>query len=138
MIDIDYKHELQKIYDFEIEVSSIADCRRVMSVINEQEDMLILIEENVKKDIRSVESQYITNRTSIRKKYDSNKSGILNSLKGPFANNRVKEMKKLENIRDESLEYYYEIKFTAENLLIQTREIKENLQTLMKEMLGNF
>lgn len=138
MTAIDYHTELQKIYDFEMEVSSIADCRRVMAVINEQENILTQIKEDVKKDIRSVESEYIKNRTYIRKKYDSNKSGILNSLKGPFAKNRVKEMKKLENERDESLEYYYEIKFTAENLLIQTVEIKENLQKLMKEMLGNY
>ena len=44
----------------------------------------------------------------------------------------------LKGVEPDTGDLIDEIKFTAENLLIQTREIKENLQTLMKEMLGNF
>ncbi len=138
MKNIDYETELQKIYDFEIEISSIADCRRIIDEISEQEAVLTQIKIDVNRDIRSVESQYVKKRTYIRNKYASDKSsGFLDSLRDSFSSNQDKEMEKLEDKRNENLEYFYEIKFTAENLLIQTEDIKENVEKLMNQMLRN-
>ena len=139
MKEIDYTTELEKIYDFEIEITSIADCRKVMAELNEQEDLLNKIERMVKVDIKNIKSSYLNERANIRVKYDSNKTpSLMESLKGPFGSNRYKEMKKLETKRFESLDYLNEVQLITENLLEQTQEIKRDVQKIIKEMLGNF
>jgi hypothetical protein len=138
MSELDYLKELDKIYDFEIEINSLGDCRRIMATLNEQEDVLKKINRSVKYDIRMVESRYLKKRAYIRDKYSDKQAGLLDSLGGPFSSSRVKDMKKLEDERNNSLEFFYEIKFTAENLLKQTEEIRDNVQQIMKELLGNY
>ena len=135
----DYEKELDKITDFDLEIVSIADCRRAMSQLNERQDILNKLISSVKKDIKSVESRYLKKRALIREKYNSRgSSGIIDSLKGPFAQTRVKEMKKLENERIKNLESYYEIKIVSEDLLVQIEDVQDQVKTMMKEMLGNF
>ena len=139
MKDIDYTAELDKIYDFEVEINSIADCRKVMAELNEQEDMLKKIKMKVKLDINQVNSSYLNERANIRERYDSNSTPSLKeSLKGPFGSNRFKEMKKLEAQRTETLDYLNEVQVIAENLLEQTQEIKKDVQEIIREMLGNY
>jgi len=139
MKDIDYRAELEKLYDYEIEITSIADCRKVMAELNEQEDLLRKIRSNVKLDIRNVKSNYLNERANIRVKYDSDKTpGLMDSLKGPFGSNRIKDIKKLENERLKNLDYLNEVLVIAENLLEQTQEIENDLQKMIKEKLGNF
>jgi len=139
MKEQDYNTELEKIHDFEIEITSIADCRRLMAELNEQEDILKKIKKNVKIDIRNVKSTYLNDRANIRQKYDSNKTpSLMESLKGPFGPNRYKEMKKLDTKRSETLDYLNEVQVIAENLLDQTEDIKKNVQEIIREMLGNF
>lgn len=139
MKDIDYTAELDKIYDFEIEINNIADCRKVMAELNEQEDTLKKIKRKVKIDINQVNSNYLNKRANIREKYESNRTPSLKeSLKGPFGSNRVKEMKKLEAKRTETLDYLNEVQVIAENLIKQTQEIKKDVQEIIREMLGNY
>ncbi|MCE5214977.1 MAG: hypothetical protein LLF83_09705 [Methanobacterium sp.] len=139
MKSTDYDKELDKITDFDLEIISIADCRRAMSELNERQDILNKLISSVKKDIKSVESGYLKKRALIREKYNSKgSSGLLNSLKGPFAATRVKEMKKLESERIKSLESYYEIKYVSEDLLVQIEDMQDSVKTMMREMLGNF
>ncbi|MDD1774481.1 MAG: hypothetical protein LUQ24_03000 [Methanobacterium sp.] len=138
MTELDYLTELDKIYEFEIEINSLGDCRRVMATLNEQEDILKKIKRSVKYDIRLVESSYLKKRAYIRDKYTDKQVGLLDSLGGPFSSSRVKEMKKLDNDRNNNLEFFYEIKFTTENLLIQTEELRDNVQQIMRELLGNY
>lgn len=139
MKDIDYTAELEKIYDFEIEINNIADCRKVMAELNEQEDTLKKIKRKVKIDINQVNSNYLNKRANIREKYESNRTPSLKeSLKGPFGSNRVKEMKKLEAKRTETLDYLNEVQVIAENLIKQTQEIKKDVQEIIREMLGNY
>lgn len=133
----DYEIVIDQIIDFDMEVSSLADCRRAMADLNEREEVLTQIRDGIKKDMRNVESDYLKRRTLIRNKY-SKGSGMLNSFKGPFAQTRVKEMKKLENERKKSIEKYYEIKYVVDDLLVQIEEIQDNVKSMMKEMLGNF
>jgi hypothetical protein len=135
----DYEKELERIIDLDIEISSIADCRKAMSELNEREDILIKIRAGLKKDIRSVESRYLKKRAFIREKYDSKGStGIIDSLKGPFAATRIKEMKKLEKERTNTIESYHNISYRVEDLLLQVGEIQDSVKTMMKEMLGNY
>jgi hypothetical protein len=135
----DYERELERIIDFDIEISSIADCRRAMAELNEKEDLLTKIRDGLKKDIKSVESGYLKKRALIREKYESKDSvSIINSIKGPFATNRVKEMKKLEKERKKSIESYHDVGYQVEDLLIQVKEIQDSVKTMMKEMLGNY
>lgn len=139
MKDIDYGAELEKFYDFEMEITSIADCRMAIAELNEQEDLLKKIKMKIKMDINNVKSSYLNERANIRDKYDPNKTpSLMDSLKSPFGSNRHKDMKKLENKRSKNLEYFNEFQIIAENLLEQTQEIREEVQKLMKEMLGNF
>lgn len=139
MKDIDYTAELDKIYDFEVEINNIADCRKVMAELNEQEDTLKKIKRKVKIDINQVNSNYLNKRANIREKYESNRTPSLKeSLKGPFGSNRVKEMKKLELKRTETLDYLNEVQVIAENLIKQTQEIKKDVQEIIREMLGNY
>ena len=138
MKSIDYTAELDKIYDFEVEINSIADCRKVMAELNEQEDMLKKIKMKIKIDITQVNSNYLNERANIREKYDSNRTPSLKeSLKGPFGSNRFKDMKKLEAKRTDSLDYLNEVQVITENLLEQTQEIKEDVQEIIREILGN-
>lgn len=139
MKDIDYEEELEKFYDFEMEIKSIADCRMAIAELNEQEDLLKKIKMKIKMDIKNIKSSYLNERANIRDKYDPNKTlSLMDSLKSPFGSNRYKDMKKLENKRSKDLEYFNELQIIAENLLEQTQDIREEVQKLMKEMLGNF
>ena len=133
----DYEIVIEQIIDFDMDVSSLADCRRAMAELNEREAVLTQIKDGVKRDIRNVESDYLKRRTLIRNKYAKG-SGMLNSFKGPFAQTRVKEMKKLEEERKKSIEKYYDIKYMVDDLLVQIEEIQDNVKRMMKEMLGNY
>jgi hypothetical protein len=138
MKPIDYEKELDKIINFDLEINSLADCRRAMSELNERHDILKKIVNLVKKDIKSVEIRYLEKRVLIRKKYDSKgSSNLLNSIKGPFAATRVKEMKKLEKNRIKSLESYHEIKYVSEDLLEQIEDMQDSVKKMMREMLVN-
>ena len=110
-----------------------------MAELNESEDILMQIKEGVRKDMRSVESEYLRRRALIRSKYaPDGSSGFINSLKGPFGKTRVKELKDLENERKNSIESYHEIRYMVEDLLVQIDEIKNSVKNMMREMLGNY
>ncbi len=132
----DYEKEIQKIIDINMEVSSLADCRRTMAELNERETILVQIKNSIKHEMRKVEKDYLKNRALVRDKYSND--SFLNSLKGTFGKTRAKELKELDQIRNEKIESYDEIEYMVDDLLVQIHEIQDSLKIKMKEMLGNF
>lgn len=132
----DYEKEIQKIIDINMEVSSLADCRRTMAELSERETILVQIKNSIKHEMRKVEKDYLKNRALVRDKYSND--SFLNSLKGTFGKTRAKELKELDQIRNEKIESYDEIEYMVDDLLMQIHEIQDSLKIKMKEMLGNF
>ena len=68
MINEDYHKLLIEIININIEVTSIADSRRLITELNERESILIKLKENIVKDIRVAESNFLKEKAVIRKK----------------------------------------------------------------------
>ncbi len=98
MIDEDYHKLLTEIVDINIEISSIADSRRLIVELNERESILIKLKENVVKDIRIAESNFLKEKAAIRNKYSINqKSGITGMIRGSSKSKLIKELKQLDS-----------------------------------------
>ncbi len=72
MINEDYHKLLIEIININIEVTSIADSRRLITELNERESILLKLKENILTDIRRAESNFLKDKAAIRKKYSTN------------------------------------------------------------------
>ncbi len=98
MIDQEYHKLLTEIVDINVEISSIADSRRLILELNEKESILIKLRENVVNDIRIAESNFLKEKAAIRDKYSINqKSGITGLIRGSSKSKLIKELKQLDS-----------------------------------------
>jgi type III secretory pathway component EscV len=138
MIDEEYHKLLTEIVDINIEISSIADSRRLIVELNERESILIKLRENVVKDIRVAESNFLNEKTAIRNKYSRNqKSGITGLIRGSSKSRLIKELKQLDSRSKTEIEGLKEIRYLIDDLMVQFNELKDPVNRSMKERFGN-
>lgn len=138
----DYQKIITDLIDFEIEMSSIAESRKTLLKLQEKREILLKMKDQVNKDIRSVEVNYLSMRTSIRKEFspenadNSRRKKFLKGNNSP-ARMRAKAMKKLESDRKGRIESYKDMKLTIEDLVEQIEEVMVDVYGSMKSFLGN-
>ncbi|MFY9638337.1 MAG: hypothetical protein WAK14_06010 [Methanobacterium sp.] len=138
MIDEEYHKLLTEIVDINIEISSIADSRRLIIELNERESILIKLRENVVKDIRLAESNFLKEKAAIRNKYSVNqKSGITGLIRGSSKIKLIKELKQLDSKSKTEIEGLKEIKYLIDDLIVQFNELRDPVNRSMKERFGN-
>lgn len=138
----DYQKIITDLIDFEIEMSSIAESRKTLLKLQEKREILLKMKEQVNKDIRSVEVNYLSMRTSIRQEFSPENGNTSRGKKFLKGNNtparmRAKAMKKLESDRKGRIESYKDIKLTIEDLVEQIEEVMVDVYGSMKSFLGN-
>lgn len=132
----DYYKLIQEITDIDLEADSIADSRRILAEINEREMILKELKKRIKNDIKNIERGYLDQKHKINVDYAGGRSpGVVSRVRGK---SRVKELKKLQEKHDESLESYREIKYILDDLFIQIQEAKEPLNNYIKGRLSGF
>lgn len=132
----DYYKLIQEITDIDLEADSIADSRRILAEINEREMILKELKKRIKNDIKNIERGYLDQKHKINVDYAGGRSpGVMSRVRGK---SRIKELKKLQEKHDESLESYREIKYILDDLFIQIQEAKEPLNNYIKSRLGGF
>lgn len=138
----DYQNIITNLIDFEIEMSSIAESRKTLLKLQEKREILLKMKEQVTKDIRSVEVNYLSMRTSIRQEFSPENLDNSRAKKFLKGNNsparmRAKAMKKLESERNGKIETYKDMKVTIEDLVEQIEEVMVDVYGVMKSFLGN-
>lgn len=138
----DYQNIITNLIDFEIEMSSIAESRKTLLKLQEKREILLKMKEQVTKDIRSVEVNYLSMRTSIRQEFSPENVDNSRAKKFLKGNNsparmRAKAMKKLESERKGEIETYKDMKVTIEDLVEQIEEVMVDVYGVMKSFLGN-
>jgi len=68
MIDYYYK-VIDEVVEIDGEVNSIAESRRLIAEINERETILLKLKEEIRRDIRSMESNFLKEKAMLRTKY---------------------------------------------------------------------
>lgn len=132
----DYYKLIQEITDIDLEADSIADSRRILAEINEREMILKELKKRIKNDIKNIERGYLDQKHKINVDYAGGRSpGVMSRVRGK---SRIKELKKLQEKHDESLESYREIKYILDDLFIQIQEAKEPLNNYIKGRLSGF
>jgi hypothetical protein len=132
----DYYKLIQEITDIDLEADSIADSRRILAEINEREMILKELKKRIKNDIKNIERGYLDKKHKINVDYAGGRSpSVMSRVQGK---SRIKELKKLQEKHDESLESYREIKYILDDLFIQIQEAKEPLNNYIKSRLGGF
>jgi len=132
----DYHNLIVEITDIEIEASSIAESRQILTELKKREKILIELRKLISDDIRSIELEYLKERRLIIEKYspNNNNSGFLNILnRGSPRKNRTKEMKKFDKKKESQLDPYYNLKYQIDHLLEQIKEAKIAQSDYMKE-----
>ena len=120
MIDKKYHKLLNEIIDINIEISSIADSRRLIVELNERESILIKLKENIVKDIRVAESNFLKEKAAIRKKYSmKQKAGITGMIRGSSKSKLIKELKQLDSKYKTNIEGLKELRYLIDDLIIQ-------------------
>lgn len=130
----DYHDILVEIADIDVEVSSIADSRRLLAELNEKEEILIQIKRSVIGEIRSIETDHLTKKRAIM---DRKNSGMFGVFGGSSKSRRIKALKKLDKDNQSKIESYSEIKYMIEDLMVQIENIKGSMNDFIKEKLGN-
>lgn len=138
----DYQNIITDLIDFEIEMSSIAESRKTLLKLQEKREILLKMNEQVTKDIRSVEVNYLSMRTSIRQEFSPENVDNSRAKKFLKGNNsparmRAKAMKKLESERKGKIETYKDMKVTIEDMVEQIEEVMVDVYGAMKSFLGN-
>lgn len=137
MID-NYHKLIAEIVDIDIEANSIAESRRLISEINERETILLKLREDVRRDIRSMESTFLREKAELRTKYSMKKNtGLSSILTGSPKKKLIKELKNLESRSKNDIEELKYIKSIIDDLLIQFNDMKEPVNTSMRTMFGN-
>jgi hypothetical protein len=138
----DFQNIITNLIDFEIEMSSIAESRKTLLKLQEKREILLKMKEQVTKDIRSVEVNYLSMRTSIRQEFSPENVDNSRTKKFLKGNNsparmRAKAMKKLESQRKGEIETYKDMKVTIDDLVEQIEEVMVDVYGVMKSFLGN-
>ncbi|AEG18985.1 hypothetical protein [Methanobacterium paludis] len=132
----DYHDILVEIADIDIEVSSIADSRRLLAELNEKEEALIQLKKSVIVDMRSIESDHLKKKRMIMDKYQQQNSGIIGVFRGSNKSRRIKALKRQDTDNQGEIESYSEIKCMIDDLMGQLDNIKGSMNDFIKEKLG--
>lgn len=137
MMDYYYK-VIDEVVDIDVEVNSIAESRRLITEINERETILLRLKEEVRRDIRSMESNFLKEKAMLRTKYSMKKNnGISGMIMGSPKKKLIKELKSLESKSQSDIEELKYIKSVIDDLLIQFNDLKEPIHNSMRSMFGN-
>lgn len=129
----DYYTLIDEISIIDLEADSIADSRRILAELNEREMILKDLKKRILNDIKNIELEFLQRKQKINMDYaDGRSPGIVSRVRGK---SKVKELKKLEKKRYESLELYYDVQYMIDDLLLQIQEAKEPLNNYIKERL---
>lgn len=129
----DYYTLIDEISIIDLEADSIADSRRILAELNEREMILKDLKKRILNDIKNIELEFLERKQKINMDYaDGRSPGIVSRVRGK---SKVKELKKLEKKRYESLELYYDVQYMIDDLLLQIQEAKEPLNNYIKERL---
>jgi hypothetical protein len=129
----DYNIAIDEISTIDLEADSIADSRRILAELNEREMILKELKKSIRKDIKSMELDFLEKKHKINADYAGGRSpGIVSKVR---RKSKIKELKKLEKQRNESLESYYDVKYILDDLLIQIQDAKEPLNKYIKNRL---
>ncbi len=129
-----YHDILVEIADIDMELSSIADSRRLLAELNEKEEILLQLKQSVIGEIRSIETDHLKKKRMIM---DKKNSGVLSVFGGSNKSRRIKALKKLDKDNQSKIESYSEIKYMIEDLMVQIQNIKGSMNDFIKEKLGN-
>ncbi|MCE7699361.1 MAG: hypothetical protein K8E24_011335 [Methanobacterium paludis] len=132
----DYHDILVEIADIDIEVSSIADSRRLLAELNEKEEALIQLKKSVIVDMRSIESDHLKKKRMIMDKYQQQNSGIIGVFRGSNKSRRIKALKRQDTDNQGEIESYSEIKYMIDDLMGQLDNMKGSMNDFIKEKLG--
>jgi len=137
MIDYYYK-VIDEVVDIDVEVNSIAESRRLISEINERETILQKLREDVRRDIRSIESNFLKEKAMLRTKYSMKQNnGLSGIIMGSPKKKLIKELKSLEKKSKNDIEELKHIKYVIDDLLIQFNDLKEPINSSIRAMFGN-
>lgn len=129
----DYYTLIDEISIIDLEADSIADSRRILAELNEREMILKDLKKRILNDIKNIELEFLERKQKINMDYaDGRSPGIVSRVRGK---SKIKELKKLEKKRYESLELYYDVQYMIDDLLLQIQEAKEPLNNYIKERL---
>jgi len=129
----DYHIAIDEISTIDLEADSIADSRRILAELNEREMILKELKRSIRKDIKSMELDFLERKHKINEDYAGGRSpGIVSKVR---RKSKIKELKKLEKQRNESLESYYDVKYILDDLFIQIQDAKEPLNKYIKNRL---
>lgn len=138
MIVEDYHKLIEEIVDIDTEISSIADSRRLLVELSEREAILLKLKESIVKDIRSAESNFLRDKSSLRNKYSMNqKTGITGMIRGSPKSKLIKELKRLESRSNNNIEGLKEIRYLINDLLLQFNEMKGPVNKSIRDRFGN-
>jgi hypothetical protein len=138
MINEDYHKLITEIIDINIEVTSIADSRRLLVELNERESILLKLKQNILKDIRMAESNFLKEKAAIRKKYSTKqKSGLTSMIRGHSKNKLITELKQLDSSSKTNIEDLKELRYMIEDLIVQFGNLKEPVNKSMRERFVN-
>lgn len=137
MIDYYYK-TIGELIEIDAEANSIAESRRLISEINERESILLKLREDVRRDIRSMESNFLKEKAKLRTKYSMKQnSGLTGIIMGSPKKKLIKELKNLESQSNKDIEELKHIRLVIDDLLIQFNDLREPLNSSMRAMFGN-
>ncbi len=129
----DYHKLIEEIIEIDLEADSIADSRRILAELNEREMILKEIKKSIRRDIQSIEHDFLEKMHKINMDYAGGRSpGVISRVRGK---SKAKELKKLEKKREESLEAYEEVNYTVDDIILQIEEAKEPLNNYIKNKL---
>ncbi len=137
MIDYYYK-TIGELVEIDVEANSIAESRRLISEINERENILMKLREEVRRDIRSMESNFLKEKARLRTKYSMKQnSGLSSIIMGSPKKKLIKELKNLESKSNQDIEELKHIRYVIDDLLIQFNDLREPLNRSMRARFGN-
>lgn len=138
MIPEEYHKILCELVDIDTEISSIADSRRLISELNEREEVLLKLKDRLKKDIRTAESNYLRDKSDLRRKYSMDqKTGISGMIMGSPKRKLIKELKRLESQSEKNIEELKELRIIIDDLILQFHDLRGPAQNLMRSRFGN-
>lgn len=138
MIPKEYYKILHEIVDIDTDITTIADSRRLISELNEREDVLFKLKDSLKRDIRMAESNYLRDKSALRKKYSMDKNtGLTSVIRGSSKNKLIKELKRLESKSEKNIEELKEIRIIIDDLLVQFQDLRGPAQNVMRSRFGN-
>lgn len=136
---IDYYYEiLDEVVEIDTEANSIAESRRLISEINERENILLKLKEEVRRDIRSMESNFLKEKAMLRAKYSMKQNrGLSGIIMGSPKKKLIKELKMLESKTNKDIEELKHIRYVIDDLLIQFNDLKEPINSSIRARFGN-